>query len=118
MIKTTTNKRCVWSKDEISIIFFSKKIVIKQCNRFNSKYTKQTPIERWNPKSISSWEAADRRMQNLQKNKWIMILKQNTHHKRSTFVAFDFILVIIEWIKINQTKHRHTHKTHRKQKHA
>lgn len=38
-----------------------------------------------------------------------MILKQNTHHKRSAFVAFDFILVIIEWIKTNQTKHRPTH---------
>lgn len=37
-----------------------------------------------------------------------MILKQNTQHKRSTFVAFDFILVIIKWIKTNQIKHRHT----------
>lgn len=40
-----------------------------------------------------------------------MILKQNTQHKSSISVAFDFILVIIEWIK--QTKHSHS-----KQKHA
>lgn len=45
-----------------------------------------------------------------------MILKQNTHHKRSTFVAFDFILVIIEWIKTNQTKHRHTDTQHTENK--
>lgn len=43
-----------------------------------------------------------------------MILKQNTHHKRSTFVAFDFILVIIEWIK-NKTNKTQTH-THNTQK--
>lgn len=106
----------MWSKDEISIIFFSKKIVIKQCNRFNSKYTKQTPIERWNPNSISSWEAADRRMQNLQKNKWIMILKQNTQHN----ALLSLPLILSSWLlngsKQTKQKHRHTHTTHRKTK--
>lgn len=64
----------MWSKDEISIIFFSKKIVIKNnVTVLIASTQNKSPIERWNPNSISSWEAqqidnAKRRKENRRIN--------------------------------------------------
>lgn len=101
----------MWSKDEISIIFFSKKIVIKNnVTVLIASTQNKSPIERWNPNSISSWEAQQiDNAKRKQKNKWIMILKQTLnimfYFRCLWFYPRDY------WMDQNKTIHKHNTNT-------